>query len=64
MLGFDHRSDVVWEYEKKNRWVIVSQEHVNKLESFYSKFEDEKEPVMVDEDSRVITLLTHRLLSS
>lgn len=70
LTWFNHRSDVVWEYEKKkNRWVAISQEHVDKLENFYSKFEDESEdekepmkfPVMVDEDSGVTTLLILQL---
>ena len=44
----------MWEYEKKrNRWVTVSIELVDKLERFYSKFEDGEKlkfPVMVEKD--------------
>ena len=49
----------MWEYEKKNnKWVAMSQEDVDKLEHFYSKFENGQEklkfPIMIDKDTGVI----------
>lgn len=55
-----HRSEIIWEYEKKkNKWVVVSQEDVDKLETYYNKFinkEELKFPVTVDKDTGVIII--------